>query len=237
MKHMLAENALGLISVRQVAEDDGFSHAMACNTLVESRITLSNKGIAYVFPLYLYDETDGQKRPNLDSDIWANLQKVAPAADDPQAVFDYIYATLHSPAYREKYAEFLKSDFPRIPYPTSNQQFTQLAELGAYLRQLHLLEHPDCDNIQTSYPIDGSHMVEKPTFEDGKVYINPDQYFDNVPELAWNFHIGGYQPAQKWLKDRKGRELTLDDITHYQHIITTLTKTHEVMQQIDEVGG
>lgn len=234
MKHFMSGPNIGLVTARS-NKSGRVDHFFVSKKMTEAKTGESTTQSAQ-FPLYLYDETDGQKRPNLDPDIWAELQKAAPAADDPQAVFDYIYATLHSPAYREKYAEFLKSDFPRIPYPTSNRQFTELAELGAYLRKLHLMEHPDCSNIQTSYPEDGSHTVEKPTFEDGKVYINPDQYFDNVPEVAWNFYIGGYQPAQKWLKDRKGRELTLDDITHYQRIITTLAKTHEVMQQIDEVG-
>ena len=78
-------------------------------------------------------------------------------------------------------------------------------------------------------------MVEKPIYMDGKVYINKDQYFGNVPEVAWNFYIGGYQPAQKWLKDRKTRTLSLDDLRHYAKIIIALTETDRLMKQIDEL--
>lgn len=131
----------------------------------------------------------------------------------PIDILDYIYAVLHSPSYREKYKEFLKIDFPRVPYPTIDT-FWQLVELGSQLRQIHLLESPLVTDFITSYPIDGDNIVDKPNYKGGKVYINKEQYFDNVLEVAWNFYIGGYQPAQKWLKDRKGRELGFEDILH-----------------------
>lgn len=158
-------------------------------------------------------------------------------------MFDYVYAVLHAPTYRTTYAEFLKSDFPRIPYPASPKQFEALANLGAELRQLHLLEHSACTPPKgmATYPVDGSHVVDKPRYEPaaqgGKVWINDTQYFDGVPQVAWEFYIGGYQPAQKWLKDRKGRELSLDDIRHYQRIIATLARTHTVMGVVDGVYG
>jgi predicted helicase len=155
---------------------------------------------------------------------------------------------LHSPTYREKYKEFLKIDFPRIPYPKNAKIFWQLVKLGGEIRQIHLLESPTVEKYITQYPIDGDNVVIKPRFinspplegcpqdgEVGKVYINDTQYFDNVPEIAWNFYIGGYQPAQKWLKDRKDRKLEFEDILHYQKIIVALSETDRLMKEIDKI--
>jgi predicted helicase len=165
----------------------------------------------------------------------------------PIDLLDYIYAVLHSPEYREKYKEFLKIDFPRIPYPQDTENFWKLVTLGGELRQLHLLESPVVEQYITGYPEDGDNVITRkitktsPGYEaisetHGKVWINDQQYFDNVPLVAWEFYIGGYQPAQKWLKDRKGRELTYEDILHYQKIIVALTETDRLMKEIDEVG-
>ena len=150
-------------------------------------------------------------------------------------ILDYIYAVLHSPTYREKYKEFLKIDFPRVPYPKDKETFWQLVKLGGELRQLHLLESPTVERYITQYPIDGDNIITKPIFQNGKVYINETQYFDNVPQVAWNFYIGGYQPAQKWLKDRKDRQLEFEDIIHYQKIIVALTETDRLMKEIDRI--
>jgi predicted helicase len=170
----------------------------------------------------------------------------------PIDILDYIYAVLHSPTYREKYKEFLKIDFPRVPYPKDLTTFEKLSNLGSQLRQIHLLESSIVEKYITGYPEDGDNKVgkiffEKTTDTTGKVYINYEktppsgpeasggglQYFSNVPEVAWNFYIGGYQPAQKWLKDRKNRELSYEDILHYQKIIVALTETDRIMKEID----
>jgi len=169
----------------------------------------------------------------------------------PIDILDYIYAVLHSPTYREKYKEFLKIDFPRVPYPKNPNTFWQLVKLGGEIRQIHLLESQIVEKYITQYPIDGDNVVVKPRFINsppekegcppladgvvGKVYINETQYFDNVPEIAWNFYIGGYQPAQKWLKDRKGRKLEFEDISHYQKIIVALSETDRLMKEIDKI--
>jgi very-short-patch-repair endonuclease len=153
----------------------------------------------------------------------------------PIDILDYIYAVLHSPAYREKYKEFLKIDFPRVPYPKDAATFWQLVNLGSQIRQIHLLESPTVEKYITQYPIDGDNIVTKPTYQDGKVYINDTQYFNNVPQTAWEFYIGGYQPAQKWLKDRKDRKLEFDDILHYQKIIVALTETVRLMKEINKI--
>ena len=160
----------------------------------------------------------------------------------PIDLLDYIYAVLHSPSYRETYEEFLKIDFPRVPYPTDAAQFWQLVALGGELRKTHLLEAPSPPaplphgkRSVVSYPIAGNNVMDKLRYEAGRVYINETQYFENVPEIAWYFYIGGYQPAQKWLKDRKGRTLGFEDIAHYQKIIAVLSNTQRLMQEIDAV--
>ena len=157
------------------------------------------------------------------------------ASFSPIDILDYIYAVLHSPTYREKYKEFLKIDFPRVPYPKDVETFWQLVTLGGQLRQIHLLESPIVEKYITTYPQEGSNVVGKIKYEDGKVRINEQQYFDNVPQIAWEFFIGGYQPAQKWLKDRKNRELSFEDILHYQKIIVALFETDRLMKAIDEI--
>jgi predicted helicase len=154
----------------------------------------------------------------------------------PIDILDYIYAVLHSPAYREKYKEFLKIDFPRVPYPKDQATFWKLVKLGGEIRKLHLLESSLVEEYITEYPIDGDNIVGKVKYQDGKVYINEAQYFGNVPLVAWEFYIGGYQPAQKWLKDRKDRKLEFDDIFHYQKMIVALVETERLMREIDVVG-
>ena len=206
------------------------------------------------FPLYLYPENGDQqttngtpkREPNLKSAIVKQIAKglglqFTNEKEDTKGTFapidllDYIYAVLHSPTYREKYKEFLKIDFPRVPYPKDPKTFWQLVKLGREIRQIHLLESPKVDEYITQYPIDGDNVVEKSKYVKGRVYINDTQYFDNVPEVAWEFYIGGYQPAQKWLKDRKKRKLDFDDILHYQKIIVALTETDRLMKAIDKI--
>jgi predicted helicase len=172
----------------------------------------------------------------------------------PIDILDYIYAVLHSPTYREKYKEFLKIDFPRVPYPKNVNTFWHLVKLGGEIRQIHLLESEVVNNYITQYPVDGDNVVTKIKFDGsnemkdddtialvdpieptGRVYINDTQYFDAVPIEAWEFYIGGYQPAQKWLKDRKGRALEFEDILHYQKIIVALYETNRLMKEIDKI--
>ena len=150
-------------------------------------------------------------------------------------LLDYIYAVLHSPKYRTKYKEFLKIDFPRIPYPKDPWSFWQLVSRGGKLRELHLMESPILNELITTFPNGGTNVVEKISYESEKVWINSEQYFDKVPQVAWDFYIGGYQPAQKWLKDRKDIELGFEDIMHYNKIIVALTETDRLMKQIDQV--
>ena len=129
----------------------------------------------------------------------------------------------------------MKIDFPRIPFPNDQKSFWELVDLGKQIRELHLLESEKVTDFISSYPEDGSNVVNKPSYKNGSVYINDNQYFANVPEIAWNFYIGGYQPAQKWLKDRKDMELSYDDIVHYNKMIVALTETDRLMREIDNI--
>ncbi|MGB2174631.1 MAG: type ISP restriction/modification enzyme [Flavobacteriaceae bacterium] len=164
----------------------------------------------------------------------------------PIDILDYIYAVLHSPSYREQYKEFLKIDFPRVPYPKDKDTFWALVQLGGEIRQIHLLESPKVEDYITTYPKDGDNMITRKITKTnigyesidnskGRVWINDEQFFDNVPLIAWEFYIGGYQPAQKWLKDRKGRALSFEDILHYQKIIVALSETDRLMKEIDSI--
>lgn len=191
------------------------------------------RGGEQLYPLYIKD-ANGFLKDNLNIKICKEIEKTI-GIFKSEEIFDYIYAVLHSPNYREKYKDFLKIDFPRVPYPKDKQTFQKLVKFGTELRKLHLLESPKINQFITTYPIIGNDIAEKIFYKDEKVFINTQQYFGNVPEIAWNFYIGGYQPARKWLKDRKGRTLTNTDIEHYQKIIIALTETDRIMKEIDKI--
>jgi predicted helicase len=188
---------------------------------------------SFKFPLYIYD-SENLRIPNLEKKVLVEIEKIVGKVKF-EDIFNYVYAALHSPNYREKYKEFLKIDFPRVPYPRDKGSFNKLVKLGTELLSLHLLESTKLNQFITTYPIVGSDIVEKLSYKKEKVFINSEQYFGNVPEIAWNFYIGGYQPAQKWLKYRKGRTLTNSDIEHYQKIIVALVETNRIMHEIDKI--
>lgn len=234
MQNLLQKNNVAILLPRQLAVND-FSHVFAAKGLIDMcLLTGRTKEAGYVFPLYLYTE-DGSRVSNLKKEIIDEIEKTV-GKTTPEDIFDYVYAFLHSPSYREKYKESLKIDFPRVPYPKDKKQFKALVILGKELREIHLLESPKVNKFMTSYPVAGSDAVDKLSYKDGKVFINAEQYFGDVPEIAWNFWIGGYQPAQKWLKDRKGRTLSNEDIEHYQKMIVALTETDRIMEEIDKIA-
>jgi predicted helicase len=197
-------------------------------------VSLQTGEVGYCFPLFVYN-TDGTKTPNLKTEIVNKIEEII-GTISPESILDYIYATLHSPKYREKYKEFLKIDFPRIPYPADKNLFQQLVTIGQELRQLHTLNFKNLSELITTFPESGSNKVEKIDYKNGKININTDQYFGNVSEKAWNFYIGGYQPAQKWLKDRKNRILNNGDLEHYQKIIKILVETDRLMNEINKIA-
>lgn len=251
MRNMQKDNtALCLIKINSSV--DGLFKVFVTSGVTDKTL-LSSKDNTNVFPLYAYKENMGKEERivNFNKDLYDSIAKglnYLPCYDDnilvdptseyngvlyPQDLFDYIYAVLHSPSYRERYKEFLKIDFPRIPYPTDWEKFRDLVEKGEELRHLHLMEDlPHSTGV--SFPIGGTMQVDCYRWEQNRVYINSEQYFEGVPESAWNFFIGGYQPAQKWLKDRKGMTLSFEDVKHYQRIIYVLQQTERIMSEIDK---
>ena len=281
IQHILNKENYCLLNSKQQAVE-GFRHTFITKLPANDCVmSTTSREANQIFPLYLYPstttqqtlETQAARVPNFNEAI---IEKIAQSINHilveegvvvdlaagcdgtftPLDILDYIYAVLHSPAYRDKYKEFLKIDFPRVPYPTNAASFWKLVELGGQLRQLHLLESPEVEKPITKYPVGGDNVVTKITFNTyiydpeipdkdgnisypdylGTVYINDTQYFADVPTSAWEFYIGGYQPAQKWLKDRKGRTLEFEDILHYQKIIVALAATARLMKEIDAVG-
>jgi predicted helicase len=253
-KHLLKPN-LGLIVKRGFDEVNSSPCFLTLN--ISDRRGWSRPGMQgaeSIFPLYLYSEINEQqtinqsyeRTPNLNTEIINKIseklgltftQEKETTKDTyaPIDIFDYIYCVLHSPTYREKYKEFIKIDFPRVPFPKDQDTFWKLVKLGGEIRQIHLLESPVVDKPISKYSITGTNIVGKVKYEDGKVFINDAQYFEDVPEVSWNFYIGGYQPAQKWLKDRKDRELQVEDIRHYLKIIVALSETDRLMKEIDSL--
>ncbi|WP_114700862.1 type ISP restriction/modification enzyme [Psychrobacter proteolyticus] len=265
MSQIINKDNLSLL-VTKAHRDSSFAHSFITNKISEAIYLSSKSGSnAMNLPLYLYPEEGSSTRiPNLDPKIVADIAKAiglrftnekedTAGTFAPIDILDYIYAVLHSPTYRETYKEFLKIDFPRVPYPSDAVTFWQLVSLGGELRQIHLLESPKLATqikaLSLGYPISGDNSVTRKMikasvgFEPdevdssiGKVWLNDTQYFTNVPRVAWEFYIGGYQPAQKWLKDRRERTLDHHDIKHYLNIIASLSLTNELVQQIDNIN-
>jgi len=243
MHHMMKDN-LGLITVRQVAEGV-FNHAFVSNTIIDSRITLSNKGIGFLFPLYLYpskedmfshQEAPGEK-PNLNPKLVKSLTAAYSREPSPEEIFYYIYGAFYSNTYRNKYAEFLKIDFPRVPFTKDYELFSKIGKYGKQLVSLHLLKSAELNNPIAKFEGSGDNQVEKPKYDEmeRRVYINNNQYFEGIEKEVWDYQIGGYQVIDKWLKGRKGQKLSLEEIKHYCQITTALKKTMEVQQKIDSL--
>ena len=213
----------------------------------------SNNG--FLFPLYLFPKSQGdflsalqtQPRANLSIAFLQTLSKTLDIETSessaslvnllPESIFYYIYAIFYSPNYRTRYAEFLKIDFPRVPLPGGRSIFDALAEKGGELVALHLLESPKLDALITDYIGPAAPTVEKVSYSDGTVWLDKGQTlgFRGVPQAVWAFHIGGYQVCEKWLKDRKGRTLSAEDLRHYQRVVVALSETIRLMAEIDAV--
>jgi predicted helicase len=261
MRHMLSEN-IGLCCIRQAAIEDTFSHALVCSDVVDNRVFLSSKGVVQLCPLYLNGDdlavhghevftSSGQARKRVSNLNPAVMLRVArslcldPVPDGrgdlahgsmgPEDLFAYIYAILYSPTYRTRYAEFLKTDFPRIPFTKDRDTFLKLVEFGQQLIDLHLMRSPELDNPISRFCGKGDGAVIKVEYDAdrGRISINPTQYFDGVTPDLWAYQIGGYQVLSKWLKDRKGRFLTAADSKHYSQVVTLLGSTTVIQRRID----
>jgi predicted helicase len=264
MSHMLAEKNIAIATTRSIEIGRGWEHIFCSNELIQLHsVSIKEINYLFPLYLYpnpkkgtLFDVNEpstapGGRRPNLSpafiADISSKLtmQFAADGKGDlqqtfgPEDVFHYMYAVFHSPTYRMRYAEFLKIDFPRLSLTTHVDLFRALCKLGERLVGLHLMEKFGTTIIK--YPVNGNNVVEKIEYlepgdqpEQGRVYINKTQYFEGVQPDVWNFHVGGYQVCHKWLKDRKGRTLTFDDLKHYQRFVAALAETITLMEQIDE---
>lgn len=231
---------IGLISVRQFVEDKIFNHVFVSDKVTDIRITTSNRGTGYVFPLFIYDE--GSERPFINFNekfIKFLIKNYGKPPIPPIIVFSYIYSILHSSTYRERYNEFLKTDFPRIPFTRDVNRFKLLAKLGRTLINAHLLKHDYPDSELAIYPIDGDNSVDKIKYDElnSRLFINPEQYFENVPKEVWDMEIGGYQVLKKWLQYRKKDEakLSFNDISHLQKVVRALNETISIIDEIDQV--
>jgi predicted helicase len=216
------------------------------------------RGGNVTFPLYLYPDPEkskrrhgfslmlfeseapygkGQRIPNIASGILAALTSAYQRELVPEQIFHYIYAILYTKAYRQKYAEFLKTDFPRVPFTNDYLLFEKIAGQGAELVALHLLKSGQLTKPITRFEGSGDLRVVKVTYgvEQQQVQINPDQYFTGVPSAVWEYHIGGYQVVEKWLKDRKGRFLSSEEITIYVNLITAIAATIRIQASLDEL--
>jgi len=248
MRHLLYKNT-ALVTTRQTRDAFG---ALATGGLAGHKC-FAAYDINTVFPLYCYPAEERElgsekgRRPNLSRDLVeavegklglrfveegkGNLQRTV----GPEDVFGYVYAVLHSPTYRSRYAEFLKRDFPRLPLTSDKKLFAALAAKGADLVGLHRMEAKALDALITKWPAAGPDTVDKVRYDETerRVWINEAQYFESVPPDVWGLHVGGYQVCEKWLKDRKGRKLSWDDVQHYQKVVVALAETIRLMEEID----
>ncbi|MCH7888648.1 MAG: N-6 DNA methylase [Proteobacteria bacterium] len=261
MECMRLGSNLGLSTVRKIDIVRGWEHAFCTSEMIQHH-SVSNKEVNYLFPLYIISKnkhsdlfngskSDGMlcRNPNLALkvikvlSVRLGMEFVSDGMGDrdqnfgPEDVFDYVYALLYAPAYRKRYADFLKFGFPRVSFTSNRELFRQLCDLGRELVGLHLMQR--CGPAMTRYEVHGSNVVEMVAYTapegktPGRVWINKEQYFEGVPPEVWAFQVGGYQICDKWLKDRKGRELGYDDIQHYQRIVSALSETIRLMGEID----
>jgi predicted helicase len=259
LDHVFRKDNLCLGLGRQgiAVNDPIWSLVSVANQPIDTNIF--RRGGVNIFPLYLYPtdtptlfdsiptNAPGGRKPNLSPEFITefsqklDLEFIVDGKGDkkqtfgPEDIFNYIYAIFHSPNYRQRYAEFLKIDFPRVPLTVNTALFWELVIKGNKLVKYHLMKETGTE-IST-YPIPGSDIVEQVKYHENnqQIWINSEQYFDQVSPQIWNFYIGGYQVCQKWLKDRKGRELNFDDISHYQNIISIISETMKIMGDIDQI--
>jgi len=253
MTHMLKSN-IALALIKQIYEEE-FNHVFVTNSVSDLHL-FSGSG-QYVFPLYLYPEEktkkginpgkimmlfDQQEKyqtkiPNLNQEFVKKLELTYKKKILPEEIFYYIYAVLYSNVYRKKYEEFLKIDFPKVPFISDYKLFQRFAKFGKDLVLLHLLKSSVLDSPDARYPVQGSDKVEKVIYKENKkrVYINTQQYFEDIPKEIWEYYIGGYQVLAKWLKERKDRKLSLDEIEHYLKVITAIKHTIKLQKEIDKL--
>jgi predicted helicase len=245
MHHLLAGENVALITTRAQSQQEPYWSKVFVTTILNEGHFEND--INYTFPLYLYPDAQGEqgtlvpeegRTANLSAEFLNKLEGVVEHAPTPESVLGYLYAVLHSPAYRARYAEFLKRDFPRVPLPPNGATFDALARLGNALIDLHLLRDPALQTPSCKYPVGGDHRVERVAYDESeqRVWINAAQYFEPVPPEVWAYRVGGYEVCPKWLDDRKGAVLSLDERLTYQRMVTALERTLALQAQIDALA-
>jgi len=246
MKHLDTDkNNIALITTRMLSSEK-FTHAQITDRITE-RCYISNRGSEanYIFPLYLYQENRNKleiaenqdiefiKVPNFSLEFKKYITEKY-AEYTPEQILGYIYAILYSPSYRSKYSVFLKNDFPKIPFVDDENMFFKLSEIGNYLIDLHTFSTiPDC--IYGNFIGDGNYVIDKINYSQNKLFINETQYFENTPENVYNFTIGNYKIIERYLKDRKGNQLQLDEINQIENIVKSLFFTIEKMNELESI--
>jgi len=253
MKHFLlaSKDNIALVTTRQLASTQ-FNHSFITAQITDMcLLSTKTKETTYIFPLYLYpDESVGaihelplqvksktRRASNFNIEFLKAIRTSLGTEPAPEEIFYYIYTVLYSPTYRKRYEDFLKIDFPRVPLPSNYDAFKELSKLGKELVDLHLLRHSDLDKTEVGFPKSGSNKVEKVVYskEGQKVFINKEQYFEGISKEVWEYQIGAYQVMGKYLKDRKGRKLSLDEINHYMKVAKAIRLTIERQQKIDDM--
>ena len=250
MRHMLTGESGGLITPKRVELAGGWYHALATDLPIE-HVAVSLKTIDYLFPLYLYPDPSKKdlfsdleagegKKPNLSPKLVVSLRAAYGEESTPEDIFHYVYAVLYAEIYREKYVEFLKIDFPRVPFTADFERFQALAALGKRLTDLHLLRSEELDPPAARFQGEGDDRVARTQShgfryepKEERVYINKAQYFEPVSLALWEYQIGGYQVLAKWLKGRRDRRLTLEEVETYCRVVTAIRRTLALQEEID----
>jgi len=246
MRHMIEGSNLAINFTKRL-RDPIWRHILVTSRITDKTL-ISSRDNCYCFPLYLYQYTreglalsqelpEERKGPNFTDKFLQAVKKSLEKEPLPEEIFYYIYAVLYSPTYRKRYQEFLKIDFPRIPLPKDYQVFRALSNLGKELVDLHLLKHLSLSQTEIGYPVSGSNKMEKIRYDEPtqRAFINKDQYFEGMSKEVWEYQIGAYQVMEKYLKDRRGRKLSLDETNHYMKVAKAIRLTIELQGKIDEV--
>lgn len=223
-----------LVTTRQLAYLP-FQHAFVANKLADiCLISLRTKESSYIFPLYLFKNK--KKISNVKDSILRKLKATFDKDVEPIDVFNYIYAVLHSSKFRDKYAQFLKINYPRIPFTSDFKLFSKFADIGQKLIAIHLLTFFSEEESKIGYPIDGTNVIKERRYDEAnhRIYINQTQFFEGIVEEEWNFYIGGHQVLDKWLKEMKGKKLSSEDIRYFIKLIASIRETINIMHQLDE---
>lgn len=253
MSHMFEPN-LGLITTRRPRDPRKWRYAFITDKIISGGTAISSLDRSYLFPLYIYRKKTEEKRgnpgglvmlfergeeykareANISQKLINKLRETYGVAPTPEGILAYIYAVLYSNIYRTRYDDFLRADFPRIPFTGNKELFEKIAHLGMKLIDLHLLRFPEAED-KARLEGEGDGRIREVRFgsSQNKVYINEGQFFANIKPEVWEYEIGTYRVCDKWLRDRIGRELSLQEAKLFLKIVKAIEHTIKLQEQID----